>query len=318
MSRSIANVTPHTTITHTTPQRTTARIKRLTPTEYALEYHGLLINDTRQQLFSAVNITRYQNGPREQTSRERHLLKAAIAQILGVRKLPSVFHFPPNDILDSIEPFYCQGLRRAFGGKGSPAEMADALRLAVRCGRIGKDAPYPTLALYATQFLGLDCNGLVGNYFGLSPEVSIGGWALGEPGKLLSWSEAKQHKFGWGAAELATAPYIPLQPRHSAFEAQNGDVLITVAGDQEFKHIALVDQVTPIHEDRVRWSIVEWGQAGSRDKHIGQIREFNLVKGSKKGFGAGLAGDGKFRYLFAGPNTPWEPAKWGRCGREDI
>lgn len=40
---------------------------------------------------------------------------------------------------------------------------------------------------YGRQFFGLDCNGFVGNYWGLSPGLSIGVWALGEPGKLLDW-----------------------------------------------------------------------------------------------------------------------------------
>lgn len=35
-------------------------------------------------------------------------------------------------------------------------------------------------------------------------------------------------------------------------------------------------------------------------------------------YGLGFGGGEKFRYLFGRPNTPFVPAEFGRCGREDI
>lgn len=295
-----------------------ARSGRISPSQYTMTYHCLPINDPQQVLFTSVNITRYQNGTRPACESERSSLLSAVAKIIGVKNLPSTFRFPQSDVMDTAKPFYRQGINRAYRGKGSPSEIADAIRLAVRCGRIGKGKAAPTIDQYAKQFLGLDCNGLVGNYYGLSPAVSIGVWALGEPGKLLSWDEKKQRSAGWGAAELATTPYVPLEPRLSISEVCDGDVLITVTSDNHYKHIALVEGVTILGTDRVTWTIVEWGEGGGPNKHIKAPTTVKLEKGKKKQFGLGFASKDNFRYLFAGPNTPWEPAKWGRCGSLEI
>jgi hypothetical protein len=295
------------------------RGRRLSPTEYTREYHPLLVNDPRQGLFAAVQITRYQNGPRAETSAELDSLFGGLAKILKVKKVPNVFRFPTGDVMDPVTPYYRMGLRRVYNGKGSPAEMADAIRLAMRCGRIGKGKAAATVADYATKFLGLDCNGLVGNYFGLSPALHISIWALGEPAGLLSWSEKQLVDAGWKEAELGTAPYVPLNPRHAVEEVCDGDVLITVIGGTDYSHIAMVDKVKVVGTDRVRWSVVEWGEAGGESKHIKAETEVTLVKGSKKKFGLGFAPKaGKFRYLFAAPDSPYHPATWGRCGRTDI
>ena len=172
---------------------------------------------------------------------------------------------------------------------------------------------------YATKFLGLDCNGLVGNYYGLSPAVSITGWSDGEPQKLLSWSSKKLAEGGWGKAEVATAPYIPLVPRRSALDARSGDTLITVLADGTHKHIAVVDGVKAIDDQTVLWSIVEWGCGGSASAHIGKPHAQKLQFGPRKSYGLGFAPNAaKFRYLFAAPDAPFQPATNGRCGQDDI
>jgi hypothetical protein len=291
---------------------------KISPSQYALNYHSLLINDPRQKLSASVNITRYQNGTRAECETERNGLLAAVAKILGAKRLHSIFRFHQDDAIDSTKTFYKAGLKRAYRGKGSPDEIADAIRLAWRCGRIGKGTAFPTIDQYARQFLGLDCNGLVGNYHGVSPAISIGVWASGEPGKLLSWSTDKQLEKGWGPAELATAPYVPLEPRRALNEISDGDVLVTVTPDNPHKHIALVEKISVLDADRVTWTIVEWGEGGNADRHIKAPTTVKLEPGKNKKFGLGFAHKGNFRYLFANPNTPWEPAKWGRCGRLEI
>ncbi|HOB61185.1 MAG TPA: hypothetical protein PKI41_03600 [Candidatus Competibacteraceae bacterium] len=294
------------------------RLPKIKPSQYALGYHSLLISDQQQKLFTSVNITRYQNGTRSECEAERSTLLTAIAKILGVKHLQAAFNFPQSDVMDSTKTFYKPGINRAYRGKGSPSEIADVIRLAVRCERIGIGKVAPSADQYAKQFLGLDCNGLVGNYHNLSPAISVGVWAQGEPGKLMAWSEHKQLKSGWGAAELATAPYIPLQPRRAIAELCDGDVLVTVTSDHHYKHIALVEDIAAIDKDQVSWKIVEWGEGGNADKHIKPSRTVKLEQGKIKKYGLGFASKGNFRYLFANPNTPWEPAKWGRCGALGI
>jgi hypothetical protein len=120
---------------------------------------------------------------------------------------------------------------------------------------------------YGRQFFGLDCNGFVGNYWGLSPGLSIGVSALGEPGKLLDWDTCKQRKYGRGRAELLSAPDIPLTPGQTAAEARNGDILITALADSHYKHIATVDRVLPLSDDMVTWTIVERGSEGDESSH---------------------------------------------------
>ena len=310
---------PATQISHVASHpKPPVRSKKISPSQYALNYHSLLINDPQQKLFAAVNITRYQNGTRAPCEAERNSLLSTVAKILGVKRLQTSFRFPQNDVIDSTKTFYKEGINRAYRGKGSPDEIADVIRLAVRCERIGKGKAFSAIDQYASQFLGLDCNGLVGNYHGVSPAVSIGVWALGEPGKLLSWSEQKQLASGWKAAELATAPHVPLEPRRTLSEICDGDVLITVTADNHYKHIALVEAVTIAGTDRVTWSIVEWGEGGNANKHIKAPTTAKLEQGKNKKFGLGFTSKGNFRYLFANPNTPWEPAKWGRCGSLEI
>src|SRR5437763_1229522 len=118
--------------------RVPPRPRPLTPSDYALRYHNLAVTDYSQGLFDVVNITRYQNGPRGETTTEYSALIGAIKKILNVKHLANPFTFPAGDVMGPAEWFFPPGLRRAFNGKGSPAEIADVLRLAVRCGRIGQ------------------------------------------------------------------------------------------------------------------------------------------------------------------------------------
>lgn len=288
------------------------------PIEYAKRYHNLVIRDPAQKLNEIVNITRYQNGVRDHTTAERAALFNCLEKILKIGNLPPTFRFPVGDVMGCSEQFYKKGLERAYNGKGSPVEMEEALRLAYRCGRIGPKTQYRTLTEYARNFLGLDCNGFVGNFWGLSPALSIGVWAIGEPGKLLDWSTKQQRKSGWGAAELASTPYIPLAPIHDAKQTKVGDILITTIGETKYKHIATIDRVSHLGGDMVKFTIVEWGSEGDEASHIRNEKVVTLVPGKNKKYGLGFPSKDKFRYLFAGPNTPFLPATWGRCNQDDI
>jgi hypothetical protein len=68
-------------------------------------------------------------------------------------------------------------LLRVFAGKGSPADVEDALWLAHRYGFITnpnrKRPGSRTLKEYTDAFCGLDCNGFVGNFEGIDPNTPV-------------------------------------------------------------------------------------------------------------------------------------------------
>src|SRR5436190_15487517 len=111
----------------------------ITASNYARQYHNLIVNDARQKMFASAHITEY----KVRSGGEMGLLLNALKVVLGLKKRVSVsghygaFYFPAGDVMDPAEPFYWEGIRRSFGFKASPAEMKDTLRVAYRCGRIG-------------------------------------------------------------------------------------------------------------------------------------------------------------------------------------
>src|SRR5262245_57739751 len=189
---------------------------RQSPGDYMREYHNLQVSavgPTGLPMAATVHITRYQYN----ASTERDRLLAALKKALGLKSTPPLnttydwFSFPPGDPIGTHEPFYWQAIRRAFGFKGSPSEMRDVLRLACRLGRVGvgKDvagqpAAASTMAAYAKVFFSLDCNGFVGNYWGVSPAVHQSSWAV-----ISAKEEVRVHKMvasdgywnGWARAE---------------------------------------------------------------------------------------------------------------------
>ena len=82
------------------------------------------------------------------------------------------------------EEFFPETFTHAFNGKGSPDEIIDTLRVAMAIGRIGFEKDYyrqpaarTTAADYAEAFMTLDCNGLVGNFYGANPDAHISNYA---------------------------------------------------------------------------------------------------------------------------------------------
>ncbi len=61
------------------------------------------------------------------------------------------------------EEFDLSRLARVFAGWGDPIEIGQVLRLAVWCGAI---APVTALQSFCDRFIGLDCSGFCGNYYG--------------------------------------------------------------------------------------------------------------------------------------------------------
>ncbi|MBL8590658.1 MAG: hypothetical protein JNK46_19135 [Methylobacteriaceae bacterium] len=208
----------------------------------------------------------------------------------------SVFRFgDASPLRDTFrgEPFYRNGVIRAFLGKGSPDEIADLIRLAIAIGRIGTSSDaaggrpaHAALRDYVRTFVSLDCNGLSGNYYGINPETSIEAYA--RPGRR----------------------------RRDPHEVRTGDCLVTVTPAGRYKHIALIDAFTPGAGRSAQMSIAEWGQAGDEDKHYSTFTR-DIVQGPNAQFGLGFRSGENFRYIFAPPaNAQSDPRGYGLDGDE--
>src|SRR5262245_53164498 len=203
-------------------------MSRLSPSDYMRQYHQIPVcafGPTGAPMGGVAHVTRYQHV----AALERDRLIAAVKKVLGIKHLPKLsenyewFAFPPGDPIGTGEPFYFQSIRRSFGFKGSPAEMQATLKLACRLGRIGKGkdvAGQPpggiSIAAYAKEHFSLDCNGFVGNYWGVSPEVHQSNWAeiaAATEAKIVRHSGGGDYWNGWNLAGVKTLDYIPLTPR---------------------------------------------------------------------------------------------------------
>lgn len=188
------------------------------------------------------------------------------------------------------EPFYDQSFRRALGGKGSPAEITDLLRVAIIVGRIGigqdpsgwKAARF-SLATYVRAFLTLDCNGLVGNYYGITPDTPVRGFA------------------------------VSARARRQLSAVKQGDAVVTVNGAGDHEHVALINDFRPQGGDKAQIRICEWGDVGNEDHHspwIADGRNVTVQSGPNGSYGLGWDSGGKFRYIFGPPKLP-TPRAWG-------
>jgi hypothetical protein len=282
---------PATQISHVASHpKPPVRSKKISPSQYALNYHSLLINDPQQKLFAAVNITRYQNGTRAPCETERNSL-------LSDRGQNSRGKTPANDLplssrtMSSIppNPFTRKASTAPIGARARPTRSP--MSFAWRCdagGSAKAKRSRPSISTRASFWVWI-ATAWSATTHGVSPAVSIGVWALGEPGKLLSWSdeETARGRLGSGrtgddALRSARTPAVQLA------EICDGDVLITVTADNHYKHIALVEGITVLGTDRVIWTIVEWGEGGNVNKHIKAPTTVKLEQGKNKKFGLGF------------------------------
>jgi hypothetical protein len=204
-------------------------------------------------------------------------------------------------LIAPTEDFYISSFINAFLGKGSPDEIIDTLRIAVAIGRIGMDKDAagqhpgrPTAQAYAKAFITLDCNGLVGNYYGGDPSASIEHYAHAS------------------------------RARKSAGEIQVGDAVVTHCAKFPFEHVGLIQECTP-GGNGASIRIVEWGWKGGEEVHYSVTpKTYQIKQGPEKRFGVGweasshhqeLGNDQKkhavpsFRYVFAPPGRG-DPRGW--------
>ena len=222
--------------------------------------------------------------------------KAATGSTSKVPPTPILFADPGIKGIPSYEPFYANSFIRAFLGKGSPEEIVDTLRLAIAMKRIGigKDiagaaCARSTLADYVRDFISLDCNGLVGNYYGVNPENSIEFYAS------------------------------PAKRRSKLADIAVGDAIVTVNSSSKYEHIALLDEFTrppsTEKEPTCYIKICEWGQKGDETKHFtgATAKAVKVKQGPDSKLGLGFASGTSFRYFFAPPQTP-VAREWGLGG----
>ena len=209
----------------------------MTPSQYLNQYHNLTytLDDDSERV---AHLERYQSGALGLPWAARVPVLEGIARELssqpGARRI-SAWHLPPNFVID-VQALTSMGVMRVFMGKGSPDEIRDVIRLAHRFGIITNPArltppPNRTVAQYAADFLGLDCNAFVGNYFGMNPETEI-------------------------------PTYARTRRRRSVQEVRSGDVVISnvlLGNRYRPEHIALTEGF-----DGDVLTIVEWGTAGQR------------------------------------------------------
>jgi len=197
--------------------------------DYVSTYHTLPIHDPDQSITQTVYVQQYYsseaNDPnvRPRCKQEKRDLWNALKK-LKIELITKTFYFPETDVLGKNgEPFYKPGFDRVFAGRGSPAEIRDVLRLAFRAGRIGKGGIRANFDSYVHDFITLDCNGFMGNFFNLSPHMHIANWATAN---AANTSDEKLDKYGWLEADKLTKGYLPLESIESASEITAGDVIL--------------------------------------------------------------------------------------------
>jgi hypothetical protein len=195
------------------------------------------------------------------------------------------FNQKPLGLISSQEEFYPETFVHAFDGKGSPDEMRDTLRIALAIGRIGTDRDAagqpparPTAAAYATDFMTLDCNGLVGNYYGGNPSGDISSYA------------------------------VPGRRRTSIGDVKVGDAIVTHCAAIPYEHVGLIQEWSS-SGSTATVRIVEWGWYGGEDVHYSRTaHSVEIKKGPESSLGIGWVAKSNrnsavtsFRYIFAPP-----------------
>jgi hypothetical protein len=246
------------------------------PYEFVDAYHSLDVSDPRLGLDVTLDLKKYRSGWFKEDQAEAVAVLDAVAhKCCGLRRgnaeLPAVFTIGRDDRADPNEPFYCAGIRRAFGSRGSPEEIQDALRLAV----LGGITSIPRAKAYAEKWFGQDCNSFAGNWLGISPMIGIPFYAKG---------------FGKGHISNATKDLLdcrdllPLPPRDDPEAVVAGDVLVTYGSPHpvhhwRWRHIQIVQSVANLSyrgagEGTDLWNaqvqIAGWGGAGGSAVHKGR------------------------------------------------
>lgn len=233
-------------------------------------YHFLDCQDLRIGVFGVGDVRKYISGTAlKGAGGEQSAILGWIGRNNKVAAVPPVFNILNDPRVDGDEPFYRETLARAFAGRASPAEYRDTVRLAFLAGRIKYPVDAPA---YATLWFGQDCNAFVGNFLGLSPNISIAAYATGygKSGKIP----------GAGTDIYAVRDFLPLPPVATVRDIRGGNVLVSYCAtrDDPWAHIALVSSFT-LDPDGLGGTIMicEWGAPGGPDNHMSGPHRVKLI-----------------------------------------
>lgn len=233
----------------------------MTPFEFADRYHQLEVSDALLGLSVTLNISKYKaDWAAEDVQEASTVLDKVAKRFTGhksVGALPATFQITGSPRADPTEWWCCAGIRRAFGSRGSPDEIADALRLAVLVDQPGKLSPKQ----YAEKWFGQDCNSFAGNYMGLSPMLPIAAYPTGR-------------QMGNTYGEQDCRSFLPLKPRDDESKplwgVSQGDALVTFGPPDSrgipWRHIAVVNNIGGSLSSATL-EIAEWGEAGGKPQH---------------------------------------------------
>jgi len=278
----------------------------MSPEDFLRRYHPISVVDTKLGINASIDITRYISGMDDKGKTEW----GKICGIIAGRYFGSKF-WSVSDLIKQTQPFYIKGeklidpnepwtegsIRRAFGGRASPEEFADGLRLAVLTGR----CKAAKAADYGKENFGLDCNAFVGNWLGVSPSTSISAYAHGY-GKGTPGGATKD--------VLVTKDIVQLPPVTEAKDIRQGTVLATFTesaggvGNTNWRHIALVQSCTQISGDKYRITLAEWGKAGPFETHMTRNRDITVTTDKKP--------KGKAKEVLPGKKTVAFHTTWGK------
>jgi len=283
----------------------------MTPKEYLDRYTSLDVPDPNTGFTTTVNITGYGSGWGPEEGCNRTDVGPVCNQEYNTRFVPALrvahhgrntpigstqFYFNQNSVGDfqPTEDFYVSSFVNAFVGKGSPDEITDTLRVALAVGRVGAGPDAAggrhnafSLQQYVDTYITLDCNGLVGNYYGIDPNTAVKSYA------------------NVGRRRLR------------ARDVQVGDAVVTIPTlSKKFEHVALIEYWQCIGDTddtgTALIKIVEWGEAGDETVHYtgDNPRQLPITFGPDRTYGVGFSTEeGKFRYIFAPPQLG-DPRGW--------
>lgn len=204
------------------------------PSDYLAKYHDILAWGDDYSL-TWVKIRKYVSGCKGDPWEARTpIIQGLIKENKGSNWNSTQFTVDGYTILMmSIVRVYC--------GKGSPQEINDALWLAHRYGKIlnhaNKKPHAKSLQQYADAYVGMDCNGYVGNFFGINPSTSIDTYALTR--------------------------------RKSVSEIQENDVCVWYRpwkSSKKYGHIGLINTIETRTESGFKFELCDWGVA-EQEKH---------------------------------------------------
>jgi hypothetical protein len=219
----------------------------MTPSQYARSYLQLTTLLDNNQI-ATVSIDKYlQNNGSKRNKNGLAAKDAIIGGMVAETKTSWAAHTFNIDgwPVDKV------AVACVFMGKGSPSEIADAVWLASRYGLISIDPKRKnhsgvrtrTLTEFCNDCVGLDCNGLVNNYFSFPRDKSIDTYDV-------SYPAGRRQRLG---------------------DVQAGDVIVFIQEDdaitknakagrpsgKSYKHIALIDTVTPGGTNQLLLSLVQ-------------------------------------------------------------